>query len=425
MSRAQKIAIVLTAVLSALDGYDILSISFAAPAISAEWGVSKSALGLVFSSGLVGMMAGSFFLAPLGDRIGRRRIVILALLLMGSGMALSALADSIAALAAWRVVTGIGIGAMVAVINPLAVEFANARYRTMAMAVMSIGFPLGGMIGGFTASVLLRHYSWEAVFLVGAAVSLLILPFILVWLPESLAFLLSRRDERSLARVNRLLAKCGHAPVAALPPVSAVAPRAPYREIFSGAQLAPTLWITAANFLFMLGAYFFLSWMPQIIADKGFDPAVGSTISAISNLCGMFASLLFGIAALRWAVRPMAALVAFGLGAAIILFGFAPANLGLLTLAAALVGICLYSGITGVFTLIADSFDPRMRVTGVGFAMGVGRIAGALAPASAGMLFAGGASLEAVSMVMGASAVMAGLLLLASRARPPLSAKLA
>lgn len=421
MSRAQKVAIALTAILSALDGYDILSISFAAPAISAEWGVSKSALGLVFSSGLVGMMAGSFFLAPLGDRIGRRSIVIIALLLMGSGMALSASANSIAMLAVWRVATGIGLGAMVAVINPLAVEYANARYRTMAMAVMSIGFPLGGMIGGFAASALLHHYSWEAVFLVGAAASLLLLPFVLLWLPESLAFLLSRRDGRSLDRVNRLLARCGHAPVADLPPVPAARPPAPYREIFSGAQLAPTLGITAVNFLFMLAAYFFLSWLPQIVADKGFAPSAGSSISAISNLCGVGASLLFGVAALRWAVKPMAATVAAGLGASILLFGFTPADLGLLTVAAALVAICLYAGITGIFTLIADSYEPRMRVTGVGFTMGIGRIAGALAPAAAGMMFASGASLELVAGVMSACAFMAALMLMALRARPKLS----
>lgn len=421
MSRAQKIAIALTAILSALDGYDILSISFAAPAISAEWGVSKSALGLVFSSGLVGMMAGSFFLAPLGDRIGRRRIVIIALLLMGSGMALSATATSIATLATWRVATGIGLGAMVAVINPLAVEFANARYRTMAMAVMSIGFPLGGMIGGFAAAALLQHYSWEAVFLGGAAASLLLLPFVLVWLPESLGFLLSRRDERSLGRVNALLARCGHAPVAALPPVPPETPPTPYREIFSGVQLVPTLAITAVNFLFMLAAYYFLSWLPQIVADKGFAPSAGSSISAISNLCGVGASILFGVAALRWPVKRMAAIVAAGLGGSILLFGFAPADLGMLTIAAALVGIFLYGGITGIFTLIADSYAPRMRMTGVGFTMGVGRIAGALAPALAGMLFAGGASPVLVSALMSACAFTAALVLAAMRARSRLS----
>lgn len=418
MSRAQKIAILLTALLSALDGYDVLSISFAAPAISAEWGISKAELGLVFSSGLVGMMGGSFLLAPLGDRIGRRAIVITALLLMGCGMALSATAHSTATLALWRVVTGVGIGAMVAVINPLAVEFANARFRTMAVAVMSIGFPLGGMIGGFVAAALLKSFSWEAVFLFGAIASAITLPLILLWLPESPSFLLTRRDPKSLDRVNALLRRCGHDAVAALPPLPPEQPKTPYREIFSGAQLLPTLWITTANFLFMMATYFFLSWMPQILADKGFDPSTASTMSAIANLFGVFACLLVGIAALYIPLRRLVACLGLGLGFAVIAFGFTPPDFHWLTLAAALVGICLFGGTTGIYTLIASSFEPRMRVTGGGFAMGMGRVAGALAPSIAGMLFGMGASLETISIVLGGCAIFSGLLLGISRLAP-------
>ncbi len=424
MSRTQKIAILLTSLLSALDGYDILSISFAAPAISAEWGISKAALGLVFSSGLLGMMGGSFLLAPLGDRIGRRAIVIIALVLMGSGMALCATAHSTATLALWRVVTGIGLGAMVAVINPLAVEFANARFRTMAVAVMSIGFPLGGMVGGFVAAALLKSYSWEAVFIFGAVASAVALPLVLIWLPESPSFLLTRRDPKSLDRVNALLRKCGHDPVAALPLLPVARPKAPYREIFSGAQLLPTLWITGANFLFMMATYFFLSWMPQIVADKGFDPSTASTMSAIANMFGVISCLMVGIAALYLPLRRLVAGLALAMGFAVIAFGFAPSNFHWLTFAAALVGICLFAGTTGIYTLIASTFEPRMRVTGGGFAMGMGRVAGTLAPSIAGMLFGTGASLEAISIILGSCAVLSGLLLGISRLAP-LSRRLA
>lgn len=424
MSRTQKIAILLTSLLSALDGYDILSVSFAAPAISAEWGIGKAALGLVFSSGLIGMMAGSFLLAPLGDRIGRRAIVIIALLLMGGGMALSATAHSTVTLAIWRVVTGIGLGAMVAVINPLAVEFANARFRTMAVAVMAIGFPLGGMIGGFVAAAMLNSFGWEAVFLFGALASAVVLPLILVWLPESPSFLLTRRDANSLDRINRLLRRCGHEAVVTLPPLPAEQPKAPYRDIFSGAQLLPTLWITAANFLFMMATYFFLSWMPQIVADKGFDPSTASTMSAIANMFGVLSSLLIGVAALYLPLRRLVAGFALAMGFAVIAFGFTPPDFHLLTFAVALVGICLFAGTTGIYTLIASTFEPRMRVTGGGFAMGMGRVAGALAPSIAGMLFGVGASLETISLILGGCAILSGLLLGISRLAP-LSRRLA
>src|SRR5580658_7181607 len=127
MSGVQKVAVALTCALSALDGYDVLSMTFAAPAITLAWGVGKAALGVVLSSGLVGMALGSFLLAPLADFIGRKRMILISLILMGLGALLSGFATSLPQLAAWRVVTGLGIGACIAVINPISAEFANGR----------------------------------------------------------------------------------------------------------------------------------------------------------------------------------------------------------------------------------------------------------------------------------------------------------
>jgi len=128
----QVAAVAVTVIISALDGYDVLAASFAAPAISHAWGVGKAVLGLVLSSGLFGMALGALVLSPLADLVGRRRLVFLSLALMAVGMLLSALAQSLGQLVAWRVLTGVGIGAMVAVITPLAAEFANSRRRPLA-----------------------------------------------------------------------------------------------------------------------------------------------------------------------------------------------------------------------------------------------------------------------------------------------------
>ena len=132
MSRTQVGAVAITVILSALDGFDVLSVTFVAPAISRDWGIGKAALGVVLSSGLGGMALGSFLIAPLADTLGRRRLILVSLSLMAVGMALSATSSSLVQLAAWRVVTGLGIGACVAVINPIAAEFANARRRSLA-----------------------------------------------------------------------------------------------------------------------------------------------------------------------------------------------------------------------------------------------------------------------------------------------------
>jgi AAHS family 4-hydroxybenzoate transporter-like MFS transporter len=417
MSRAQIIALALVCGLSALDGYDVLAVSFAAPGITKGWDLGRGALGLVLSSGLVGMAFGSIVVSPFADIIGRRRTVIVSLGFMAAGMLLSAFASSIESLAAWRVVTGIGIGAMVPVITPLAAEFANKRRRALALAILAIGFPLGGTVGGFAAALLLHFFAWPAVFLFGAGAALLLLPLVVVWLPEPLAFLLARRDGRSMERVNGLLARCNLPTIAELPPV-AEKRAAPYRAIFGPGQRAGTLRITAVNLLYLMTVYYVLSWMPQMIADAGFSASAGTALSATASMSGAIICILISLAAPRIRLRALGAAMMIGLSVATAIFGYTPPSLILLAVMAALIGGFLYTGIFGLYATIVDTFEPGMRATGVGFVMGVGRGASALSPAIAGALFEFDAGRDIVSALIATLALAAGLLMLV-RGREP------
>jgi benzoate transport len=411
MSRAQIIAVLVVGALSALDGYDVLAISFAGPGISQAWGLGPTGLGLVFSSGLAGMGVGALLLAPFADTLGRRALIFITLGLMTAGMLCSAFAGSVGMLAACRVLTGIGIGAMVPVINPLSAEFPNAKRRALGVAVMAVGYPIGGTLGGFGAAWLLHLHGWPAVFLLGAAAALLMFPIVHFWLPESPAFLLERRGEGGLARLNALLARFGHHPVDRLPDPSGAA-RIPYREIFADGQRGRTLWIAAVNFLFVITVYYVLSWMPQLVASRGFSPSQGTMISAICNGAGVAAGLAVGLLAARLSVRWLAAALMVGLGVTTFLFGRAPAEFGPLAAMAALAGICLFGAVSGLYATVAASFPARVRATGAGFVTGLGRGGSAVAPFLAGALFSLGAGRGAVSLAMGATAALGGLLLL-------------
>lgn len=422
MSRPQIVAVAITSALSALDGYDVLSVTFAAPGLTQDWGLGRAALGVVLSSGLVGMAIGSLLLAPVADVIGRRRTVMINLLLMMTGMLMSAFSQSIGELTVWRVVTGIGIGSMVPIITPLAVEFANERRRALSLAIMSIGYPIGGTVGGFVAAVLLHWFDWPAVFLFGAVLALLLLFVVALWLPEPLAFLVERRNDGTLGRVNTLLARFGLPAIAALPPIPDAPKSSPYRAIFARGQRAATLRITAVNLLFIMTVYYVLSWMPQMVADSGFSPSIATMVAALASLGGIISCILVGIVAPRVNLRTLVASLMIGLGIATPIFGFTPPSLPLLALMGVIAGGFLYSGITGLYALIVDTFEPRMRATGVGFVMGVGRAAGALAPLIAGTLFAIGAGRGEVSAALGAGALIAGLIVYAPRHRLPLPA---
>lgn len=416
MSPAQVAAIAVTVALSALDGYDVLSVTFAAPAIVRDWGVGRAALGVVLSAGLAGMAVGSLLLAPLADVVGRRKLVLGALTLMAAGMLLSALAATLPQLAGWRVVTGLGIGAMVAVINPVAAEFANARRRPLALALMAMGYPAGGLIGGLLAAVLLRSHGWQAVFLVGAGIAALLVPVVLRFLPEPLPFLLARQRAGSLERVNALLVRCRQPQIAALPPPP---PRKAggYAAIFAPGQLPVTLRVTAANLLYVTAVYYVLSWLPQMVADAGFSPSAGSVVSAVSNLAGIVGGLALGWLARRAGLKRLTAGMMAGLGLATAAFGIVPASLPLLMAAAGICGFFLTGGIAGIYATLAVSFAAPARASGAGFVIGIGRVGSAVAPSLAGLMFAAGLDRAAVSAAFGACAVLGAALLASARDR--------
>lgn len=416
MSRTQIGAVALTAVLSALDGYDVLSVTFAAPAITADWGVGKAALGVVLSSGLAGMALGSFLLAPLADTIGRRRLILISLSLMAAGMLLCATAPTLAALAGWRVLTGIGIGACVAVITPIAAEFANARRRPLALAMMAMGYPVGGVVGGLLAALLLRHHGWPAVFLAGAIGALVLIPVVALALPEPLAFLLKRRRADTLERVNALLRRCGHAPVAALP-AEAEEPRRGYRRLFVPGQRATTVRLSLVNMFYAAATYYVLSWLPQMVADAGFAPATASLVSATASIAGVAGGLLLGWAASRWGLPRMTIAAMIGLGVMTTAFGHAPPMLNLLLPIAGLLGFVMFAGVAGLYATLAAGFPAEARASGSGFAIGVGRISSAIGPLAAGAMFGAGLGRAEVSTAFGACALAAAAILFLESAR--------
>lgn len=412
MSAVQRRVVLVTFLLSMLDGYDVLAMTFVAPQLSLAWGLGKAAVGALLAAGLAGMAAGALLLAPLADAIGRRRMIFAALALMTAGSLLSALAASVPALTAARIVTGLGIGACVAVINPLAAEFSNARRRPLALALTAMGYPLGGLFGGVVAGVLLKLAGWQWVFAAGSGFALLLLPAALAFLPESIAYLLARGGAVNLARLNAVLARCGHPQL----DTSAPAPREDargYRALAAPRLRMTTLRLSLVSVLHAAAAYFVLSWLPQMIGDMGFSASAASYTAAGLSLSGIVGGLLVGAVAQRHGVtRPTAACIAL-LAAALAGFGMAPASLAPLALLALLCGFALFGSAAGFFGVVALSFPDVARASGTGLVSGAGRISSAVAPLMAGMMFEAGLGRAPVAASFALCAIAAALLLLA------------
>src|SRR6202163_4212736 len=199
-----------------LVGFVAQAIGFVARAIAREWGVSKAALGPVFSAGLFGLMIGALLLGPLADRIGRKKIIVFSTLAFGIGTLVTAFVQGIDMLLAIRFMTGLGLGGAMPNAIAMTSEFNPRRRRATMVMIMFCGFSVGAALVGFLAAALIPLFGWRSVFVVGGLAPLALVPILVRRLPESVRFLVLAG--RAPQRVAELLALI--APKAALPPAT-------------------------------------------------------------------------------------------------------------------------------------------------------------------------------------------------------------
>jgi len=407
MTFAQIAVVAITVLLNAMDGFDILSIAFAAPGIAKEWGVNPLALGIVLSMELIGMAFGSVLLGGLADKIGRRPTLLGCLLTMAAGMILATTASSPVQLSIWRVLTGLGIGGMLPCVNAVVAEFSNSKWRSACISIMVIGYPLGGAIGGLYASNLIARYDWRAVFYLGAAATAVLLPIAFFLVPESVHWLTRKQPINALDRVNRSLKQLGHAAIAALPEVQADERKKSLADIFSPGLVAITLIVTSAYFLHVISLYFLLKWGPKIATNLGFAASAGGRVLTMGNFGGAAGGAIFGLLTARLGLKPLTIGIMVLNALAIAIFGRTPADLSTLTILAVIVGFFGNAAVSGMYSIAAYAFPTHVRATGTGFMIGMGRAGGVLSPWLVGYLMERGATLPTVGLIMGAGSLLA------------------
>lgn len=418
MTGFQIVAIAITIGLNALDGFDVLAISFASPGIAAEWRIDRAALGVVLSMELIGMAAGSLLLGGVADRIGRRTTILACLTAMAVGMFMTTTASSIAALSGWRIFTGLGIGGMLSAISAAAAEHSNARSRNLCVALMAIGYPVGAVIGGAVAAMLLATHDWRAVFIFGGLVTLAFIPLVWWRLPETVPFLMRRRPDDVLQKVNRVLGRMGHATVDHLPAIEAVGgQRQTVRDIFGPSLIGTTMIVTLAYFLHITTFYFIIKWIPKLVADMGFEPASAAGVLVWANVGGASGGALLGILARYLPIKTLTIGVLMCSTAMMWVFGTGQSSLSQLAMVAGATGFFTNAGVVGLYAIFAQAFPTHVRATGTGFAIGVGRGGAALAPMIGGFLFSAGYGLQWVAGFMGLGAFFAAIALCFLRLR--------
>lgn len=420
MTTMQFLVVGITVLLNAMDGIDVLTISVAAPGILSEWGIDRAQLGIILSMEMVGMAFGSILLGGVADRYGRRNMMLGSLIVMSSGMYFATTANSPAILSLWRVYTGLGIGGMLSTTNAVVAEFSNNRNRAMCIAIMTIGYPLGGIFcGEIGKAILLADGSnWRSLFYVGMALSASLIPVVYFLVPESVHWLTRKQPANSLEKINAALQKLGKMAVNALPEVNAETRKKSVLDIFSANLVMITSVVTLAYFFHIITFYYILKWTPTLVVQMGIDASAASGVISWANIGGALGGAAFGLATLRIGLKPltMAVLVLAAIGVA--LFGRSEANIESLSMMAALAGFFGNAGVSAMYSIAAYAFPTHVRATGTGFVIGVGRGGAVLSPMIAGYLLNAGTSLANVGLVMAAGSMLGAVALIFLKLQP-------
>lgn len=408
LSRYQIQTLVLLILLLICDGYDAQLLGFVVPTLAQEWETPKAAFGVVFTCNLLGLTVGSLLLTPLADRFGVRKTLLSCVLLFAGLTLLSAWANDIYTLAAIRFLCGVGMGGAMPSAMALMADYAPPRMKTFFVTMAAAGFAFGGAVGGFIAASIMQIYGWHSIFIVGGVAPLLLLPFLYLWLPESLSRLFSAKHMS--AALSRMLER--FVPQWT-PPAPVLEDGKPQKvtivDLFRYGYLKPTIFIWGSCIASFTLLYFTVSWLPTLLRDVGFSSSTASLTTSAFLASGTLGAVTLSYLADK--VRSKTWLV----GKVMVVCGLATASVGLehgnatfTVLAVMVAGFCLIGGSLTLNGVISNFYPPHIRATGVGWALGVGRLGAVSGPLVGAMLVAMQVPFVGVMLLAAIPAILSG-----------------
>jgi MFS transporter, AAHS family, 4-hydroxybenzoate transporter len=402
--------IVCCALVSMIDGVDTQSIGVAAPFIAEALGVKIANFGPIFSSALLGATIGAASFGPLADRLGRKTLLLAAIVLMAVFTVLTALANSVAMLMVFRLLAGLGLGGATPCYIALTSEYAPARRRAMLVTLMWSAFPLGGMMGGLLNSYLLVHVGWRAIFYIGGVAPLLLAALLLYYLPESIKFLLVRRNDN--AAVRRIVARF-HSPLVRGDSHFVIEekrlPGASIRHLFTEGRVLGTLLLWVPFFMGFGILTVATLWTPALLRLNGIPAAQTAFVIAFNGLGGFIGQSTAGRLIERFGILRVL-FPAFLLGtAATVGLGYGASSVTLAATFIGLVGLFMGLGTGGAIALSAMIYPTPIRSTGVGWGMAMGRFGQIVGPLIAGALLGAGWAADRIMVVIACGGLIAAV----------------
>ena len=385
-----RVLLLCAAVLFA-DGFDTQAIGYVAPDLAREWGLGRGVLGPVFSAGLFGLMLGALGFSPLADRVGRRRVIVASTVAFGVLTLLTVFAEGVWSLAALRFLTGLGLGGAMPNAVALTAEISPHRRRATMVMAMFCGFSVGAALGGLLAAAVIPVWGWRGVFVIGGAAPLVLAAVLLRALPESPRFLASQgRGDEAKGVMARLFPQHPSPPGTVFAtPVEQGAERGgmPVAALFRDGRAGATVLLWTVFFMSLLDLYFLSNWLPTVLNDLGVSLSASSAIGAMLQVGGVAGTFALGTVVDRFSFRALA-LTYVGAAVAVGAIGLSTHSIPLATGAIFAAGFCIVGGQIAANALGAGFYPTAARATGVGWALGIGRVGSIVGPWVGGMLLA-------------------------------------
>ena len=374
MSGYQWLIIAVAAFVNALDGYDLVAMAFSANAVTKEFDLNGSTLGWLLASALIGVGVGAVALAPLADSFGRKRLIVISLLITLAGLIATGFSSSVPELFVYRVITGIGVGGVLACVTVLTSEFSNLRFRGLAMAIYAAGYGLGASLCGTIASTFIPDHGWRIAFFAGAVLTTVALLAVLFFIPETPETLAARGDDAALQRLARRMGKVSadadeqqRVTVA----VPSAAERGRARDLLGPELLRNTLLLWLGFALVNFGFNFANQWTPKLLTEVGLSEQLSALGGIMLALGGTVGSVLFGLLTTRLSTRTTLVIFALTAGWVLVAFILSTDFPVLMLVLGVAVGMLLNGCVTGMYTITPQSYAFHLRSTGVGIALGV------------------------------------------------------
>ena len=410
MAQVQYLSIVICFLMSVLDGMDVLVVSYCAPAIAEDLDLGPKSLGFVFSAGLIGMAIGAIFLAPFADRFGRKKLILASALIMGLSVLLTAFSETILELIIMRLISGLGIGCMLATTATLTSENVLNNSKDFWVSLVISGYPVGAVVSGYVAAAIIPSYGWESMFVLAGLTTLITIPLIFFFLSESPQFYLKKQPDGALEKVNRILTKMNFKPLDCLPDIGLITTNnSLVSQLFSNKYKISTLQLWAALFFAFGCLYFLISWIPKLATDAGLSIELAIYAGTIFNIGAFFGIILQGYFSSKIGLKKTISIFLFLTFLLMVSFRLFVGT-DILLLIYFLLGFSLQGGFVGLYAVAARLYPTEFKNTGVGWAIGMGRVGGILAPLIGGFLISVGLSMSANFFIFSIPALFASVL---------------